>query len=281
MTETKDTTDKTLRSGARKPMSLQRTVESGHVRQNFSHGRSKSVVVEKRKTRKLTAPGAEAEKPSAPAELGKKPAAEAAPRSSAPAPAATQAEQTRARMPPMTQAEQEARSRALEAARKREAEERERAAEQERTQAAALKAEPKEPAPAPAPAPEAELKPVAAAPAAPPAAPAEAQPATPTVTKPAHMPREGGRPKEITLPVTPRRQPGQPAPEVAKRPEARARPPAADGADEEEVRGGVKRKVTRAPTKALDERRERVKLTINNFDREAQERSLASLRRKQ
>ncbi len=57
MTETKDTTDKTLRGGARKPLSLQRTVESGHVRQNFSHGRSKSVVVEKRKTRKLAGPG--------------------------------------------------------------------------------------------------------------------------------------------------------------------------------------------------------------------------------
>ena len=58
MTETKDTTDKTLRTGARKPLSLQRTVESGHVRQNFSHGRSKSVVVEKRKTRKLGGPAA-------------------------------------------------------------------------------------------------------------------------------------------------------------------------------------------------------------------------------
>ena len=57
MTETKDTTDKTLRAGARKPLSLQRTVESGHVRQNFSHGRSKSVVVEKRKTRKLGGSG--------------------------------------------------------------------------------------------------------------------------------------------------------------------------------------------------------------------------------
>ena len=57
MTETKDTTDKTLRTGARKPLSLQRTVESGHVRQNFSHGRSKSVVVEKRKTRKLGGAG--------------------------------------------------------------------------------------------------------------------------------------------------------------------------------------------------------------------------------
>ena len=53
MTETKDTTEKTMRGGARKPLSLQRTVESGHVRQNFCHGRSKSVVVEKRRTRKL------------------------------------------------------------------------------------------------------------------------------------------------------------------------------------------------------------------------------------
>ena len=60
MTETKDTTDKTLRGGVRKPLSLQRTVESGHVRQNFSHGRSKSVVVEKRRTRKL-GPGGEPE----------------------------------------------------------------------------------------------------------------------------------------------------------------------------------------------------------------------------
>ncbi len=58
MTGTKDTDEKTIRSGGRKQLSLQRTVESGHVRQNFSHGRSKSVVVEKRRTRKLAQPGA-------------------------------------------------------------------------------------------------------------------------------------------------------------------------------------------------------------------------------
>ena len=67
MSETKDTADKTLTGGGRKPLSLQRTVESGHVRQSFSHGRSKSVVVEKRKTRKLAAPGGAAEAPAAPA----------------------------------------------------------------------------------------------------------------------------------------------------------------------------------------------------------------------
>ena len=65
MSETKDTADKTLSGGARKPLSLQRTVESGHVRQSFSHGRSKSVVVEKKKTRKLAAPGSAAEAPPA------------------------------------------------------------------------------------------------------------------------------------------------------------------------------------------------------------------------
>ena len=64
MSETKETTDKTL-SVARKPLSLKRTVESGHVRQSFSHGRSKSVVVEKKKKRTISAPG-EAEGQSGP-----------------------------------------------------------------------------------------------------------------------------------------------------------------------------------------------------------------------
>ncbi len=58
MSETKDSDTKNTGGSGRKPLSLQRTVESGHVRQNFSHGRSKSVVVEKRKSRKLAQPGA-------------------------------------------------------------------------------------------------------------------------------------------------------------------------------------------------------------------------------
>src|SRR5215467_1682166 len=66
MTETKETTDKTLRGAVpRKPLSLKRTVESGHVRQSFSHGRSKSVVVEKKKKRTITGPGADVEDASA------------------------------------------------------------------------------------------------------------------------------------------------------------------------------------------------------------------------
>ncbi len=57
MSETKETNDKTLTVAPRKPLSLKRTVESGHVRQSFSHGRSKSVVVEKKKKRTISAPG--------------------------------------------------------------------------------------------------------------------------------------------------------------------------------------------------------------------------------
>jgi translation initiation factor IF-2 len=57
MSETKETNDKTIGVAPRKPLSLKRTVESGHVRQSFSHGRSKSVVVEKKKKRTISAPG--------------------------------------------------------------------------------------------------------------------------------------------------------------------------------------------------------------------------------
>src|SRR5436190_14040025 len=109
MTETKDTTDKTLRGGARKPLSLQRTVESGHVRQNFSHGRSKSVVVEKRKSRKIGGPG-EAEAPvaaPAPAPAAKAPVADTRP---AERPAPVEAPQ---RVTGLRPAESDARTRAL------------------------------------------------------------------------------------------------------------------------------------------------------------------------
>ncbi|MEM6615057.1 MAG: translation initiation factor IF-2 [Pseudomonadota bacterium] len=81
MSDTKNTTDKTLSvSSGKKPLSLKRTVEQGTVRQSFSHGRTKSVVVEK-KRRRIVKPG-EAEAAPAPA-----PAAPAAtPEPAAPAP---------------------------------------------------------------------------------------------------------------------------------------------------------------------------------------------------
>ncbi len=51
MSETKEPQDKTATAG-RKTMTLnvKRTVESGHVRQSFSHGLSISVVVEKKRS---------------------------------------------------------------------------------------------------------------------------------------------------------------------------------------------------------------------------------------
>jgi translation initiation factor IF-2 len=53
MSETREPEDKAARAG-RKTMSIgvKRTVEQGHVRQSFSHGRSKSVVVEKKRSKK-------------------------------------------------------------------------------------------------------------------------------------------------------------------------------------------------------------------------------------
>ena len=39
--------------GTRPPLGLKRTVETGKVKQSFSHGRSKSVLVEKKKRRAI------------------------------------------------------------------------------------------------------------------------------------------------------------------------------------------------------------------------------------
>ncbi|MCK0206895.1 translation initiation factor IF-2 [Starkeya koreensis] len=79
MTDTKNPGEKTVGVGqggqGGKTLTLKRPVEQGVVRQSFSHGRSKSVVVEKVK-RRVLGPG---DKPEAPA------AAPAAPQASAPA----------------------------------------------------------------------------------------------------------------------------------------------------------------------------------------------------
>jgi translation initiation factor IF-2 len=56
MTDSKNSGDTTLTVTPTKTLSLKRPVEAGIVRQSFSHGRSKAVVVEKVKRRAL-APG--------------------------------------------------------------------------------------------------------------------------------------------------------------------------------------------------------------------------------
>jgi translation initiation factor IF-2 len=236
MSETKDTADKTL-PGGRKPLSLQRTVESGHVRQSFSHGRSKSVVVEKRKTRKLATPGGPAGGDVAPVAAQPAPAKVEA-RPAAPKPPARDTRGDAGKGDLLRPEERDARARALAEARKQAVEDAHRAEEQRAADAvraaeapalapAAAPAAPvAEAAPAPAPATAAPQRP-----APPPAAP-RAETATPApAARPAHSsgpssrpygqdssgrppqrprppasydtrfaPREGGRPKQIELP---------------------------------------------------------------------------------
>ena len=244
MSEIKETTDKTLRGDVRKPLSLKRTVESGHVRQSFSHGRSKSVVVEKKKKRTISAPGAEAEEAAAP-EPAEALVSEFVPQRAAGA---------------LSTDEMDARRRALEAARERsEMEERERA------RLEALKPPPSPPDAAPAPveeAPPPAAEPAAAEATVAPAPAAEAKPAARPADKPAAKPADTIR-----------------RPEIVKRP---ARSLEVEPDTEEESRAKKKgAKPAKSPTKGAEERRERIKLTINNaFDEAQRERSLASLRRR-
>src|SRR3954447_12941301 len=67
-----DQTTEKPKLGTRPPLGLKRTVETGKVKQSFSHGRSNTVVVEVKKRRILARPG------EAPPTEAPKPAAEAA-----------------------------------------------------------------------------------------------------------------------------------------------------------------------------------------------------------
>src|SRR5207253_11173623 len=93
MTETKNPGEKTLSVNPTKTLTLKRGVEQGVVRQSFSHGRSKAVVVEKVK-RRASGPGeARLAEPigvteRAPARQPKAPASPAAVQSPALSPAA-------------------------------------------------------------------------------------------------------------------------------------------------------------------------------------------------
>jgi translation initiation factor IF-2 len=306
MTDSNDQADKTIRVGARKPLSLQRTVESGHVRQNFSHGRSKSVVVEKKKTRRLGpgSEGAEAAPAAAPIETVA-PAAKAPPAPPAQTAPATSQPQGRT----LSNEERAARERALAAA---------RAEEPGRVDAETVRFEPVRPEPQPrseTPQPHQGEPAAASAPAAIVAAPAaapvpaardsapresrerrDAGPGAPregarppfqrAPARPAgntYMPREAGRPREIEFPAPVRRGAAPADATTIEKPTRPVRPVVARQQPEEDDSrkrgpGGVK--VPRPAVKLNDDGRQRQKLTISNFDREAQVRSLASLKRK-
>jgi translation initiation factor IF-2 len=142
MADTKDSGEKTLRVAPSKTLTIKRSVEQGVVRQSFSHGRTKSVVVEKVK-RRVVGAGAEAKTEPAPA---KSPAgraatpAEAAPQETAPrakaaAPAAAPQDSPKPSgvvLRTLTEEERSARAHALADARVREAEERKIAEEEAR-----------------------------------------------------------------------------------------------------------------------------------------------------
>jgi translation initiation factor IF-2 len=132
MTETKNPGEKKLGVSGSK-LTLKPRTETGVVRQSFSHGRSKQVVVETVKRRTIGKPEAKAAEP-APAEAPKKPAASApAAKPAAPQPAAKPSGVV---LRTLTEEERAARAHALADSRVREAEERKIAEEEAKIRAA-------------------------------------------------------------------------------------------------------------------------------------------------
>ncbi|MCB1426896.1 MAG: translation initiation factor IF-2 N-terminal domain-containing protein, partial [Notoacmeibacter sp.] len=262
MSDSKSGDDKTLHVASKKTLTIKRGGnEQGVVRQNFSHGRTKAVVVETKKrkfTRPDEKPAAETAKPAAPAA----PAAPSAPAAARPqAPArpkpAPRPVQSPSRGSGLSSGEMDARRRALEEAKARETEERARAEEEARRRAEEDERRARE---------RAERERQEAEEAARQRAEAEAQ----------AMSEEKQRKRDAEP--------------------AKAAKPAPAPADEEETgekaRGGVKRgapakpeAAPRAPARPRgDEGRRSGKLTLNralNDDGEGRGRSLSSMRRRQ
>src|SRR5947207_1906977 len=119
MSETNDTTARSARARGGKTLSLKKT-ETSTVKQSFSHGRTKAVVVEKKRAR--VAPGIKAPEPEkkAPAAVVSPPAAEQPARREIQSRGGVVLRQ-------LTEEEKDARSRALADARVMEAEARKRA----------------------------------------------------------------------------------------------------------------------------------------------------------
>jgi len=151
-----DTDNDKPKLGMRAPLGVRRTVETGKVKQSFSHGRSNTVIVETKKARTFRRPGeAEpaAQAPAAPEPVAPPPPA-AAPRT---APAGETAQERQARM--LREVEDQ-RIHAAEEGRRHEEADRVRAAERAAEEAARRAAEraaaeaAATPAPAPTPSPQ-------------------------------------------------------------------------------------------------------------------------------
>ncbi|NLS27833.1 Translation initiation factor IF-2 [Sphingomonas sp. S2M10] len=238
-----DTENDKPKLGMRAPLGLKRTVETGKVKQSFSHGRSNTVVVEVKRRRVLGPQGAPIDESTpAPAAAPEAPAAQA-PRAAAPQQAPRPAAQPPRRpmdnlSPQERQAKllreaEEQRMQALEEARRRderlraEAQEEERRRAEERTRAqteaaaAPVEAAAPEPTPAPAPAPEPKPEVVVEAPAAAPAptpeptpAPAPAPaPAAPQAAAPQPAAPKPAQPQAAAKPAAPAQPPRRPVPQ--------------------------------------------------------------------
>lgn len=232
-----DTENDKPKLGMRAPLGLKRTVETGKVKQSFSHGRSNTVVVEVKRRRVLGPQGAPIDESTpAPAAAPEAPAAQA-PRAAAPQQAPRPAAQPprkpmdnlspQERQAKLLREAEEQRMQALEEGRRRDdrlraeaqEEERRRAEERARAQAEAaaapVEAAAPEPTPAPAPAPEPKPEVVAEAPAPAPAPTPEPTPAP----APAPAAPQAAAPQQ---PATPK--PAQPQ-AAAPKPAAPAQPP--------------------------------------------------------
>jgi len=295
-----DTENEKPKLGMRQPLGLKRTVETGQVKQSFSHGRSNTVVVEVKRRRMLGpqtgAPQEEAAPPPAPV------AAPPAPPAPAPRPAAPAGETAQERQARLLREAEDQRMQANEEARRREERERAEAAEaeqrrlEEKARAEAEAAKP--PVVEAKPEPVAEVAPApAAAPAAAPVTPAPAPVAPPAPPKPVSLQLDSTRPAPrlftpVQRPEIPRPAPAKPEP-AAPAPAATASAPAnAGGAAAGAPRGpnlGPNRAPARAPEPQRPQQRDRKgderrggKLTVNRAtggDDGARARSLAALKR--
>jgi translation initiation factor IF-2 len=282
-----DTENEKPKLGMRAPLGLKRTVETGKVKQSFSHGRSNTVVVEV-KRRRILGPQDRVHEEAAPEAAPEPVAAAPAPAPVAPQPtpaargdALLSRQELQAKL--LREAD-ESRMNALEENRRREDRERLQSADEERRRAEERARAEAEPAPAPAPeAPAAapEPAPVAAAPAP------EPTPAAPPV--PAGVALDPNRPAPrlftpVARPEIPRPAP-KPEPQPAEREAASTGAPAARPAAG--APAGIKRaepaaRPSRGDRKGADDRRQSGKLTVNRAlgDNDgARARSLAALKR--
>ncbi|NIJ65476.1 translation initiation factor IF-2 [Sphingomonas leidyi] len=300
-----DTDNDKPKLGMRAPLGLKRTVETGKVKQSFSHGRSNTVVVEVKRRRVLGPHGTPQDEaqaaPEPVAAPAQPPAPPAPPRPVAPAPRPSNetAQERQARL--LREAEDQ-RMQANEEARRREERERAEAAEAEARrieEKARVEAEAAEAPPAPEPEPAVE-KAAEAAP-APVAAPTPAPAPKPAPTPapppaPVALQLDPSRPAPrlftpVQRPEIPKPQPKpEPKPEAAAPAPAQAARPAGGGAPASRPAPTGGAPVRRGPEPARpqqrdrkgDDRRQSGKLTVNRAlggEDGARARSLAALKR--